>query len=113
VVEVLIMSDDSSSVVIVYCTVPEDCSRLMAKSAVDLRLCACVSIMPVLSVYLWEGSLCEDDELLLLMKTTADRLDSLVTWILSVHPYEVPEILAVPANGSAPYSDWVRLSVGD
>ena len=107
------MSNDSNSVVIVYCTVPEDCSRRMAKSAVDLRLCACVSIMPVLSVYRWEGSLCEDDELLLLMKTSADRLNSLVDWILSVHPYEVPEILAVPAHSSASYCDWVLSSVGD
>ncbi|MDR2854796.1 MAG: divalent-cation tolerance protein CutA [Methanomicrobiales archaeon] len=99
-------------IVIVHCTVPEEFSRQMAQEAVTKGLCACVSMTPVVAVYRWEGSLCEDQEILLLMKTTRARVDAVMEWILSVHPYDVPEILAVPVvQGSQLYCEWVMSSV--
>jgi len=98
----------SEDIVVVYCTVPEHLSRGMAKDAVTAGLCACASMTPVVAVYQWEGRLCEDEEILLSMKTTAGGVDALMEWILSVHPYEVPEILAVPVvRGSKLYCEWV------
>ena len=98
----------NEEIVVVYCTVPEDLSREMAKNAVMKGLCACVSMTPVAVVYRWEGNLCEDEEILLCMKTTAGGVDALMEWILSVHPYEVPEVLAVPVvRGSKLYCEWV------
>ena len=104
--------NNSGDIVIVHCTVPESLSRQMAKEAVMKGLCACVSMTPVVAVYRWEGSLCEDKEILLLMKTTAGGVDALMEWILSVHPYDVPEILAVPViQGYQIYCDWVVSSI--
>jgi periplasmic divalent cation tolerance protein len=103
---------DSEDIVIVHCTVPESFSRQLAQEAVIKGFCACVSMAPVVAVYRWEGSLCEDEEILLLMKTTRGRVDTLIEWILSVHPYDVPEILAMPVvQGSQLYCEWVRSSV--
>ena len=103
---------DSEDIVIVHCTVPESVCRQMAHEAVIHGFCACVSAMPVVAVYRWEGRLCEDEEVLLLMKTTRARVDALMEWILSVHPYDVPEVLAVPVvRGSQLYCEWVHSSV--
>ena len=102
----------SEDIVVVYCTVPEHLSREMAKDAVMKGLCACVSLTPIVAVYQWEGSLCEDEEILLIMKTTAEGVDALMEWILSVHPYEVPEVLVLPVvRGSKLYCEWVMSMV--
>jgi len=105
---------DSEDIVIVHCTVPDTFCRQMAHDAVINGFCACVSATPVVAVYRWEGKLCEDEEMLLLMKTTRGQVDRLMEWILSVHPYEVPEILAVPVvQGSPSYCEWVVSSIED
>jgi periplasmic divalent cation tolerance protein len=61
------------------------------------------------SIYRWEGSVEKARELLLIVKARADRLDALASRIVELHPYDVPEVLALPvARGFAPYLDWVR-----
>ncbi|KGM56471.1 hypothetical protein N799_04405 [Lysobacter arseniciresistens ZS79] len=91
-------------------TCPDEASaRAIAEALVDERLAACVSRLPgVQSTYRWEGAVQHDAEVLLLIKTTADRLDALAARLQVLHPYELPELVAVEAAGGfAPYLAWV------
>ena len=98
------------SVVIAYCTCPDTASaETLARALVEDRLAACVSQLPgVRSTYRWQGALEHSDEVLLMIKTTGDRLDALIARVIALHPYDLPELLAVEAvGGLAPYLDWV------
>lgn len=89
---------------------PDEASALaIAEALVDERLAACVSRLPAMqSSYRWEGRVQHDAEVLLLIKTTADRLEALTARLQALHPYELPELVAVEAAGGlAPYLAWV------
>jgi len=104
------------SVLLCLCTCPDDAiARSIAGALVDERLAACVSRVPGLqSTYRWEGRIEHGEEVLLLIKTTADRLDALTRRLQALHPYELPEILAVEtAGGLAPYLAWVAAQTRD
>ncbi|MBI5365808.1 MAG: divalent-cation tolerance protein CutA [Planctomycetes bacterium] len=90
-----------------------DAARVIARALVEERLAACVNILPgVTSIYRWEGKIAEDEEVLLLIKTTADRLDALAARVVDLHTYQVPEIVALPvAGGLAPYLGWLAEAV--
>jgi len=90
----------------------EDAERL-AEELVGRRLAACVNVLPgVRSIYRWKGAIEREEERLLLVKTRADRFEALREAILSLHPYEVPEVVAVPIDaGSAAYLRWLDESV--
>src|SRR5699024_9043969 len=77
---------------------------------VDGRLAACAQVSgPVSSFYRWEGEVQSDDEWIVVIKTAADRLPTLTERIVEAHPYDVPEIVAVPVIGGNPaYLEWVR-----
>lgn len=81
----------------------------MAQTLVEERLAACVNIVPgVRSVYRWQGRLERDDESLIMIKTTAQRYGALQDRLRSLHPYELPEIVAVPiTTGLADYLHWI------
>ena len=103
------MSDPA--ILLCLCTCPDAASaQKLAETLVGERLAACVNRLPgVLSTYRWQGEVNTDNEELLLIKTTADRLPALERRVLELHPYEVPELIAVPvADGHAAYLDWVR-----
>lgn len=98
------------SVLVCLCTCPDpDTAARIADTLVAERLAACVNLLPGLrSVYRWQGQVEHADEMLLLIKTTADRLQALQQRILALHPYELPEVIAVEAAGGLPaYLDWV------
>ncbi|GAB5603529.1 divalent-cation tolerance protein CutA [Thermus sp. FJN-A] len=100
---------------VVLITVPsEEVARTLAKTLVEERLAACVNIVPGLtSVYRWQGEVVEDKELLLLVKTTTHVFPRLKERVLALHPYTVPEIVALPiAEGHGPYLDWLRENTG-
>ena len=80
-----------------------------ARVLVDERLAACVNILPVMtSVYRWKGTIEEDREQQLMIKTTSDRVEALETRLHELHPYELPEFLVVAAtDGSAGYLQWL------
>lgn len=84
----------------------------MARALVDERLAACVNIVDgVVSVYRWEGKICDEAEVLCLIKTRPDLLPALIERIQALHPYEVPEILSFEvSDGSALYLDWLVAS---
>lgn len=84
-------------------------ARALAAALVAARLAACVNILaPCRSVYRWQGGIEEADEVPLLIKTTAARYAELEAAIRARHPYELPEIVAVPvAHGLPAYLAWV------
>lgn len=95
----------------VHITAPNrDTAEELARALVDERLAACVNIIAgVRSVYRWEGQVHEDDEVLCLAKTRPDLLPALCARVETLHPYDVPEILAFEvAEGSAAYLDWLE-----
>jgi periplasmic divalent cation tolerance protein len=106
----------SSTLQIVLCTVPDrDCAKQIATALVRERLAACVNIVPgVTSVYRWQDKIETDDELLLLVKTGQESARELQERICSLHPYELPEIIAVPIEEGLPgYLHWLTDSLGD
>ncbi|HEY5623378.1 MAG TPA: divalent-cation tolerance protein CutA, partial [Gammaproteobacteria bacterium] len=98
--------------VLTTCGNPEDASKL-AKTLVTRRLAACVNRLEgIVSAYRWESAVREDTEVLLLIKTTAERLGQVEASIKELSSYELPEILAVPIHsGSRDYLEWIAASV--
>jgi len=100
-----------SYALLILCTCPnaESASRI-ARALVEERLAACVNRVPGLtSVYRWQGEIHEDNEVLLLIKTQHERFESLRARIIELHPYDVPEVIALEiAAGHAPYLEWLR-----
>ncbi len=81
----------------------------IANVLVSERLAACVNIVPGLrSIYSWKGELCDDSECLLLIKTSGDCYPALEDRVKEMHPYELPEIIAVRIErGLSPYLKWI------
>lgn len=95
---------------VVLSTCPDDPTAAgIARSLVEASLVACVNIVPgIRSIYRWQGSVEDDPEVLMILKTTGDRLDAVRARILELHPYEVPEVLALPVvDGHHDYLSWV------
>ncbi|HEY8585853.1 MAG TPA: divalent-cation tolerance protein CutA [Rhodanobacter sp.] len=108
--------DDPNPVLLCYCSCPDAASgQVIAEALVGERLAACVNQLDhVQSTYRWKGTVTRDREVLLLIKTTAARLPALQARLLDLHPYDVPELIAVPvASGHDTYLQWVRDSVDD
>lgn len=84
-------------------------AQALARMLVEQRLAACVNILPaVQSVYRWQGAIEEATETTVLIKTTPARYAELEAAIRGTHPYEVPEIIALPVAAGLPaYLDWV------
>lgn len=82
----------------------------IAKILVKEHLAACVQVMPSMtSTYMWEGKICQENEHLVLIKTVAVNYEPLVAKLRSQHPYEVPEIIALPVSAIEDnYALWVK-----
>lgn len=96
---------------VVFVTAPEFAvGRRIASALVEERLAACVNLVPgIVSMYRWDGGVQEDAEVLLVVKTSEARCSDLADRVRELHPYDLPEVLALPAaGGSAAYLDWVR-----
>jgi periplasmic divalent cation tolerance protein len=99
--------------ILVHTTLPdEDAARSLARTLVESRLAACVTVgAPVESLYHWQGKLENAREVPLMVKTRAERYDDVAAAIAASHPYELPEILAVPiVHGSPDYFAWIDAS---
>ena len=103
---------DKFQVVISTCPTKAFAEQLAGR-IVQAELAACVSVIPsVRSYYRWQGQVESSEEVLLLIKSRTDVFDALQSMITSQHPYELPEIVAVPiTTGSAPYLKWLDASV--
>lgn len=86
----------------------------IATELVDRRLAACVQISgPILSTYLWEGSVETSEEWLCTAKTVEDHFHAIEEIINKLHPYDTPELIATPiTHASERYAAWLRVSVG-
>ena len=99
-----------SEVLTVLCTCPDTATaKSLAAGLVEQGLAACVNVLPeIRSIYRWRNEIHDEGEVLLLAKTSRLAYASLESWLLEHHPYEVPEVLALPVQaGSADYLDWV------
>lgn len=102
------------AILVCFCTCPDrPVAERLAEALVADGLAACVNIVPGLrSVYRWQGAIERSDETLLLIKTTQEGLPALSARIVELHPYELPEIVAVEvAGGLSAYLDWVAEQV--
>ena len=96
--------------ILVHTTLPdEEAARALARVLVESNLAACVSVgAPVESLYHWQGAIENAREVPLTAKTRADRYVDVARAIAARHPYELPEIVAVPiSEGSADYLAWI------
>ena len=97
-------------------TAPDrDAALRLARGLVEARLAACVNVIGGLtSVYRWEGEVQQDDEVLLVVKTRAQRVEQLERQVRELHPYDVPEIvLLVPDHVETSYLAWLLAESGD
>lgn len=95
---------------VVLMTAPsQDVAKELVRRLVEEKLVACGNIVPgLLSIYRWDGEVQEDAEVLVILKTHAGTLSELERRAPELHPYEVPELLALPVTGGfPPYLDWV------
>jgi periplasmic divalent cation tolerance protein len=86
----------------------------IARVLVEKRLAACVNQAgAVQSLYHWQGAVHQDEETLLIVKSRMDLFEQLASAVKSLHPYEVPEIIALPiVSGSPDYMQWIKESTG-
>lgn len=99
----------SSKMQVILSSCPPSHAKLLATKLVEQRLAACVKLLgPVQSVYRWDGDVQHDNEMVLMIKTTATRWNALVEWMSEHHPYDVPELIALDAGKTAEgYLSWV------
>jgi len=105
------MADAETNVRAVLTTAPNaEVGAIIARALVEERLAACVNVLPgVRSFYRWEGDIQDDAEILLIIKTQAGCCEALAAKINDLHPYDVPEVLVLPAvGGSAAYFGWIE-----
>jgi len=98
---------------VVLVTVPDaDKAAELTRALVEARLAACGNVVPgVRSIYRWEGRIQDDGEALLVLKTSKGRFPELLERVRALHPYEVPEVLAIPVEaGNEAYLDWIAKS---
>lgn len=85
-------------------------AQKMAKQLVESKFAACVNIIPrVQSIYRWKGKVIKDSESILIVKTKKPRIKNLIKFVKAHHPYEVPEVIALPiVKGYGPYLKWIH-----
>ena len=94
----------------VFITTPSvPSARKIGLKLVGERLAACVNIIPAVeSLFFWKGKTCREREALMVVKTTAGRFEKMMRRVQQMHPYTVPEIIALPiVKGSADYLKWM------
>lgn len=103
--------NERDNTILVFITVPnKEVGNTISNVLVKNRIAACVnSFSPLNSVFNWKGELCEEEEVLLIVKSRASLFEELlIPTVLENHPYEVPEIIALPiVKGFQGYLDWI------
>ena len=91
------------------CDDPDEAEKL-ARTLIDERLAACVTVVPaVKSYYRWKGEVASDDEILLMIKTSRDLIDALRQQLDKLHSYDLPELIVTPiVDGSPNYLNWLE-----
>lgn len=98
--------------VVILCTASPEVSMNLAKILVEEKLAACVNVAPIRSCFRWDGEICDQAEDLMIIKTKKETMDDIMDRLKEAHPYELPEIIALPIIGGEPqYLEWISLSV--
>ncbi|MBW4497481.1 MAG: divalent-cation tolerance protein CutA [Oscillatoria princeps RMCB-10] len=83
-------------------------AETIAKALLEAKLAACITLLPVHSIYTWQGEVEQNEEWQLLIKTNLTQFSALEAKVREIHSYQVPEIIALPiAAGSGPYLQWL------
>ncbi len=92
----------------------EDEAKQIARTVVSERLAACANLLGGIdSVYWWQGKLCEDHEVALILKTSAERKPGLIERIKELHSYDCPCIVCLPiADGNRDFLNWIAAETG-
>lgn len=110
------MDESESDIVIALVNAPEQQAEAIAQALVEAKLAACVNVIGrVISFYRWQGKLERDAESTLIIKTRRCRMAELTQLVKSLHPYTVPEVIALAVDGSLgnpDYLAWVLSEVG-
>jgi periplasmic divalent cation tolerance protein len=94
--------------IIVYITSPSsDKARELVHHLLMQKLIACANIVPMISMYWWQGSITQEEESIIIAKTEKRMWDILQQEVIALHPYKVPCILAVPVQANKSYGDFV------
>ena len=101
--------NNSPHLVVLVTAGSADEAAAIARALVEERLAACANVVPgIRSIYRWEGAVHDDAEVLLVVKTRADRFEALARRVGELHSYDVPEVIALPVvAGSARYLAWL------
>lgn len=100
--------------VVILTTATEENAREIAGVLVKDRLAACINLLSVRSVYRWEGALCDEPELMMLVKTSRERMNAAIAAIRRHHHYELPEVIVLPITGGSPeYLAWVSAETAE
>ena len=104
-----------SAIVVLTTTDSEELARTIARALVEAREAACVNIVPAIrSIYRWEGKICDERELLLIIKSSEEQFEAIRTRIRALHTYQVPEIVSLPIRAGDPdYLRWLGQMTSD
>jgi len=109
-----VADDTDDEALVCLTTLPNaDKAAEIARILVEEQLCACVNLVPqIRSIYRWQGAVSDETEALAIIKTTRRRYDALAARLVALHPYDVPELVALsPIGGHAPYLAWIADSL--
>ncbi|MDD1751597.1 MAG: divalent-cation tolerance protein CutA [Methanotrichaceae archaeon] len=99
--------------VVILSTAPAGEADWIARTLVEERLAACVSISQIRSYFVWESKLSQELEAMMIIKTESDQADKVKARIKDLHSYELPEVIVLPIIGGAEgYLKWIKQSVG-
>jgi periplasmic divalent cation tolerance protein len=92
-----------------------DEATMIARTVVEERLAACANIIDAMrSIYRWEGKVSEDEEAVLILKTTAEKVETLTERVKALHSYDLPCVVEIPlGGGNAAYFDWIAAETVD
>lgn len=104
------MSDDACVVITTVAT--KEQAKKLAADMIEARLAACAQTIAISSCYRWDGKIVEDEEQMILFKTTSAAYAALESGILAGHPYDTPEVVRLPVTGGASrYLSWIAQEV--
>ncbi len=108
------MEQQDHKYVTILVTAPPDKVADIGRTLVQERLVACANIISgVRSIYSWDGGVCDEGESLMILKTRAAMLETVRQRVVQIHPYDVPEVIALPiVGGHGPYLQWIADNTG-